>query len=138
MNKNLLLVASLCFSGMVQAEEVVIDIPALVGKDKAEVSKLIGAPLSCGPSKHGEKCQFTKAETEIVFINGKADWITIEGIDDKPFADSIIQLLGLKAQKPSFSNAFEKRWEPLQGLLSVSLFKGNSNSDYVYVKAYTK
>lgn len=120
------------------AVEIVLDVPSLVGKSKAGASKILGEPISCSSTKYGEKCQFKKAETEIVFINGKADWITIQGLDDKPFADETIQLLGFKAQKPSFSNSFIKRWEPLQGLVSVSLFQGSENSDYAYVKAYTQ
>ena len=138
MKAKLMLAISLIFSGAVHAEETVIDIPALVGKNKAEVSKLIGAPTSCGASKYGEKCQYKKADTEIVFISSKADWITIEGIDDKPYSDKTIELFGFKPKKPTFSNAFTMRWEPLQDLLSVSLFKGTNNSDYIYVKAYTK
>lgn len=138
MNNKTWMALCLLLSGVVQAGEVVIDVPVLVGKSKVDVSKIIGEPISCSSSKYGEKCQFQKAETEIVFINGKADWITIEGLDDKPFSDSTIQLLGFKEQSSSFSNSFTKRWEPLQGLLSVSLFKGSSNSDYAYIKAYTK
>ena len=138
MNNKIWVALCLLFTASAQAGEVIIDVPAIVGKSKADVSKIIGDTISCGSSKYGEKCQFKKAETEIVFIKGKADWITVEGLDDKPFSDSTMQLLGFKAQSPSFTNSFTKRWEPLQGLLSVSLFKGSSNSDYAYIKAYTK
>jgi len=120
------------------ADDVLIDVTELVGKSKAEVSSLIGDATSCSPSRHGETCQFVKAETEIVFIQGKADWITIEGLDDQPFNDATIELLGFNSQRPTFSNTFTKRWEPVQGLLSVSLFKGASNADYAYIKAYTE
>ena len=138
MNNKIWIALFFMLSEAVQAGEIVIDVPALVGKSKADVAKIIGEPISCGSSKYGEKCQFNKAETEIVFIKGKADWITVEGLDNKPFSDSTIQLLGFNAKTPSFSNSFTKRWEPLQGLLSVSLFKGSRNSDYAYIKAYTK
>jgi hypothetical protein len=30
------------------------------------------------------------------------------------------------------------KWSGLNGLNEVSLFKGASNSDYAYIKAYTK
>lgn len=30
------------------------------------------------------------------------------------------------------------RWSELGGLYEVSLFKGEKNSDYAYIKAYTK
>lgn len=138
MIKKLFIAVSLFVSGVTQAADVVIDVPALAGKGKVEVAKIIGEPLSCAPSKHGEKCQYNKAETEIVFINGKADWITVEGLDDKPFSDSTLQLLGFKGEKPSFSNGFTKRWDSIEGVLSVSLFKGSNNSDYAYIKVHTK
>lgn len=138
MIKKLFIAVSLFVSGVTQAADVVIDIPALAGKSKVEVAKIIGEPLSCARSKYGEKCQYNKAETEIIFINGKADWITVEGLDDKPFSDSTLQLLGFKSEKPSFSNSFTKRWGPIEGVLSVSLFKGSNNSDYAYIKVHTK
>jgi len=120
-----------------QQQDILINVMELVGKNKDAVSEIIGAATNCSPSKYGETCQFAMAETEIVFIQGRADWITIEGLDDQPFSNSIIQLLGFQPKSPNFSNAFTKRWEPIQGLISVSLFKGSSNSDYAYIKAYT-
>lgn len=138
MKKKILLAALLLGSTYAHAKDVVIDVPALVGKSKSQVSVLIGQPVSCGSTKYGEKCQFEKAETEIVFIDKRADWITVEGLDETPFSEATITLLGFNAQKPSFSNAFTKRWEPIQGLRSVSLFKGGVTSDYAYIKAYTK
>lgn len=137
MNKQLLLGAVILFSSVVQAEDIIIDIPALVGKSKGEVVKLIGKPTSCVNSKYGEKCQFDKGETEIVFIKGKADWFTVEGLDAQPFADTTILQLGFMPQKSSSSNDFTITWEPIQGLISVSLFKGSDNSDYAYIKAFT-
>ena len=137
MNNKIWLALCFLLSRSALAGEVIIDVPALVGKSKADVAKVIGEPISCGSSKYGEKCEFKRADTEIVFIKGKADWITIEGLDDKPFSNSTIELLGFKSQSPSFTNSFTKRWEPLQGLKSVSLFKGSKNADYVYIKAYT-
>lgn len=138
MKKLFIPLSVLLFAASTEANEVILDIPALVGKTKAEVSEVIGSPTSCSTSKYGEKCQFEKAETEVVFIKGKADWITVEGLDEEPFSDSTIELLGFKPHKPTFSNSFTKRWEPLEGLKSVSLFKGTNKSDYAYIKAYTK
>lgn len=138
MKKLVITLALFALSLVANAKEVIIDVPSIIGKSKAEVSSLIGKPTSCDSSKYGEKCQFKRGETEIVFIKGKADWITVEDLDNHPFTNSTIILLGFKLQTPSFSNAFTKRWEPLQGLKSVSLFKGENNSDYAYIKAYTK
>lgn len=128
----------LSFASLKAYSETIIDVLAIVGKNKTEVSTLIGAPSSCSQSKHGEKCQFSKGETEIVFIKGKADWITIEAIDNVPFGQVALETIGLKSLSPSFKNSFSMRWSELGGLYEVSLFKGEKNSDYAYIKAYTK
>ncbi len=116
----------------------VIDVPAIVGKNKAEVSNLIGQPSSCSQSKYGEKCSYDKGETEIVFIKSKADWITVEGIDNVPFNQAALEKIGFKNSPPSFKNNFSMRRSGLAGLYEVSIFKGTNNSDYAYIKAFTK
>ncbi len=120
------------------ADEMLIDIPSIAGKTKAQVSDLIGKPLSCSDSKYGEKCQYKVGETEIIFIQGKADWITVEGLDDMAFDEKTLSALGLPSKKPTFVNPYRKRWELHNGLKSVSRFKGSSNADYAYIKAFTK
>lgn len=138
MSKRLFATLLLITSMSTQAKDIIINIPNLVGKSKPEVSQVIGKPTSCVSSKYGQKCKFAKADTEIVFIKGKADWITVEGIKSLPFTDDAIEHLGFKPHGPSFSNSTVKRWESLQGLLSVSVFSDNKNSDYAYIKSYTK
>jgi hypothetical protein len=117
--------------------EAVVDITKVAGKSQKEVATYLGKEISCSHSKYGKKCQYKKGETEIVFIKGKADWITVEGIDNVPFSKSAITALGLKETRPSFKSNFTLRWEPIQGLRSVSVFKGTSNSDYAYIKVKT-
>ncbi len=118
--------------------EIIVDITKIAGKSEEEVSLYLGAPSSCSSSKYGRKCLYEKGETEIVFIGNKADWITIEGIDHVPFSKAVLGVLGLKETNPSFTNAFSMRWDSYQGLLSISLFKGASTSDYVYIKVKTE
>jgi hypothetical protein len=71
-------------------------------------------------------------------LKGRADWITIEAIDNVPFSQAALEVIGLKNSPPSFKNSFSMKWSGLNGLYEVSLFKGASNSDYAYIKAYTK
>ena len=118
--------------------ETLVDMTKIAGKSENEVSVYLGQPSSCGSSKYGKKCQYQKGETEIVFINGKADWITVEGIDHIPFSKSALRAIGLKEARPSFSNNFMLRWDSIQGLMEVSIFKGASKSDYAYIKVKTK
>ena len=118
--------------------EVIVDVTKIAGKSQKDVAAYLGKEVSCSKSKYGKKCQYKKGETEIVFIKGKADWITVEGVDNVPFSKSALSTLGLKETYPSFKNNFTLRWEPIQGFRSVSLFKGASMSDYAYIKVKTK
>lgn len=116
----------------------VVDVTQIAGKTEAAVSAYLGAPSDCGKSKYGKKCQYSKGETEIVFINGKADWITIEGMDSIPFTKAALTALGLKVRHPSFSSDYSLKWNSIQGIGEISIFKGGSKSDYAYIKVATK
>jgi len=137
MKRNIIVTALLVYTGLVQAEPIV-DITKIAGKGESEVARYLNKPISCSKSKYGKNCQYKKGETEIVFIQGKADWITVEGIDNIPFSKAALIALGLKETRPSFSNNYTMRWESIEGIREVSLFKGNSSSDYAYIKVKTK
>jgi AraC-like DNA-binding protein len=136
--RNVLIGCAFILTATGASAEQVIDLTQVAGKSESQVSTYLGKPESCSPSKYGQKCLYEKAETEIVFINGKADWITIEGLDHVPFNAKVLSSLGLKASAPSFSNSSTLRWNSVQGMLEVSVFKGASLSDYAYIKVLTK
>jgi len=136
--RKLLFVTLAILTTNIAYAEPVVDVLKIAEKPEAEVANYLGSPSACDNSKYGKKCQYAKGETEIVFINGKADWITIEGIDSIPFSKSSLIAIGLKESDPSFSNNFTLRWHAIQGLMEVSLFKGTSKSDYAYIKVNTK
>ena len=137
MNIQILALAMVIFSSVANSA-VLIDVTKIAGKSLGEVNKIIGVATKCIDSKYGKKCTYALAETEIVYINGKADWITVEGIDDIPFDSAAIESIGLPTIKPTFKNSFTIRYSGIAGLREVSLFKGSNNSDYAYIKAFTK
>jgi len=137
MKKFLLTIIGFTLSVGLAHAQAIVDITKIAGKSQKEVAVYLGDEISCSDSKYGKKCQYEKGETEIVFIKGKADWITVEGIDNVPFSKSALNALGLKEKRPTFKNNFTLRWEPIQGLRSVSVFKGTSKSDYAYIKVKT-
>lgn len=59
------------------AAEIVFNIPKLAGKTEAEVETLLGESVFCAKSESALNCSYRENEIEIVFIDGKADWITI-------------------------------------------------------------
>ncbi|MFZ4504658.1 MAG: hypothetical protein ACOYM1_11995 [Methylovulum sp.] len=136
--KQMIFASAIAVASNIAVADAVIDVTKIAGKSKSEVTSYLGTPSSCGSSKYGEKCQYKKGETEIVFIAGKADWITIEGVDEIPFSSAILGALGLEEKKPTFKNDFTLRWEGVQGIMEVSVFKGASASDYAYIKVKTK
>ncbi len=87
--------------------------------------------------KQGKKCFFKPGETEIVFISGKADWITVEALDNAPYSDEVLPLLGLEKVTAVLSNESTIRWETIPGLLDVSIFPAQSGVDYAYIKTST-
>ncbi|MBO2582757.1 hypothetical protein [Shewanella algae] len=132
------LVLSLTLFSSVALSSTLIDVSKVAGKTQDQVTELLGQPTNCSKSKYGQKCSYSVAETEIVFIKGKADWITVEGIDNIPFNSNALKSIGIAPTKPNFENNFTLRWSSIQGLKEVSIFKGAKNSDYAYIKAFTK
>lgn len=116
----------------------VVDLSKIAGKSESEVAEVLGTPERTENTKYGKKNFYEPGETEIVFIKEKADWITIKGINEVPFDRSALSALGLEETAPTFSNSFTMRWENLNGILEVSIFKGRKNCDYAYIKIKTK
>ncbi|KGF72849.1 hypothetical protein DO97_03735 [Neosynechococcus sphagnicola sy1] len=120
------------------SEAVIVNVPKIAGKNQAQVSKVIGKPKSCKQSKYGRKCIYTKADTEIVFIKGKADWITINKMPGAKYDKSSLALLGFPVKTPTFANLNAMRWGNIPGFLEVSFFPEGSSISYAYIKTKTE
>lgn len=131
-----------------------VDVPALVGKDEGEVEAILGAPASCetvSPSGVGKsrKCNYRSGNVEVVYIGGKADWLTVYGSDapskevpalDGKVGPAVLGRLGLKGSNPVKGPLSTVYQGTVDGLLEVTLFKVNVSDDtlsYVYIKAKT-
>lgn len=137
--KTTLIVTSILtgLSGLAHSAQVV-DVLEIAGKSREEVATYLGAEKSCEETKYGPKCYYSKGEVEVLFIDGSADWITVEAMETEPFSKAALKAIGLNEVPPSFSSSFTMRWESIQGFQSVSFFKGASNTDYAYIKVSTK
>ena len=116
----------------------VIDIPKIAGKEPAAVEKILGKPTEGEKTKYGKTLVYQTGKVESVYINGKADWITVNGLKGVPFGETATKALGLDAAKPTFSGPAVIRWEPAGKLLSVAVFSLDEKVDYAYIKAATK
>ena len=120
------------------ATESLPDIPVIAGEPPEEVAKVLGEPDSKEETNYGAKHVYQHGLVEIVFIGGKADWITVHPKSPVPFSKEALERIGIAAVEPSFSNQNVIRWEPCGDYVSVSLFPNAGRADYVYIKVATK
>jgi hypothetical protein len=114
-----------------------IDIPRIAGKSMEQVNELLKAKPTCSKNKRGTKCAYINGRIEIVYIDGKADWITVNGLEQVPFTDAGIMRLGFSQKSPSFNSPTVMRWNGLPGVLELSMFKGQTGTEYAYIKVKT-
>lgn len=117
--------------------EPIVDVPEIAGKSLAEVSAVLGEPTLCEMVKQGRKCLFNTGETEMVFISGKADWITVEALDNAPYSSDALAALGFEKANPVFSSENVIRWSNIPGFREISIFPGTTGVDYAYIKTAT-
>jgi hypothetical protein len=135
-----LALSSFAFAG---ATSPLVDLPLVAGKDEASITKALGKPASTEKSKYGPKKTYKLAagvDVEIVFIQGKADWITVTpGPKVRvPFGPDALRALGLPSASPSVSSPAVLRWSNTNNLLDVSIFPAGPNVGYWYIKARTQ
>jgi hypothetical protein len=122
---------------LLNAESLMLDVHTFAGKAQADVAKVLGAPSRKEKSKYGPKLSYRDGKVEVVFIDGKADWITVSGMSAVPFDSNSIEALGLKPAVPNFKNEFVIRWEPHTTYKSVLVFPAGKFVDYAYIKVFT-
>ena len=137
MSRKLAIAAFLAIQCAQTFAEPIVDIRRIVGKPEAEVSKVLGPSAKCEKIKQGKKCAYRNGHLEVVFIGGKADWMTINGLSQTRFSPSALTAIGLEEREPTVRTPFLMRWEPTQGFKSVSIFKGKTGVEYAYVKSKT-
>ncbi len=119
--------------------EIVIDLKAIAGKSIAEVNSLLGQPQSSKTVKQGKKKVYKDEKIEIVFINGKADWITVNDFSGVKFSPGALKAFGLPYKSPSYATKTILKWESLEGYNSINLFGlEGGECDYLYIKAFTE
>ncbi len=126
----------------------VVNVSAIAGKSPEEVEAILGKAESTEKASPGgtpckenpcDKSFYQAEKFEVIFINGKADWITVNNLSDHELNENNIALLGLSPSTPAFSNPNIIRWENDDGIKQVSfLSNGAGKIDYADVKVATK
>lgn len=114
---------------------VVLDVMQVVAKSEAEAAALLGQPVSCADIHRARLCTYGPDGDEVMFVRGKADMITVQGMDAVAFSAEALQALGLAAATPDHADEHTIRWESIPGLVEVAVFAGTDASvAYAYVK----
>ena len=117
------------------APEPLVNVPALAEQPIDVVAQQLGDPLGCETGKDRQKCVY-RDKTEVVFIDGRADWITVHA--DLPFSADAMPLLGFKPARPSFDNEHTMRWSGEQNTLLIQLEPGGKGKAFfAYIKVRT-
>lgn len=129
-------------------QENIIDIRTIVGKTETEIEKILGkaersekVSPSVTPCKNTpcKKKFYKKNKFEIVYIDGKSDWITINDVSNFTFNAENIILLGLSSTTPSAENSNAIQWNDIENINEINFFNnGEDKIDYIYIKAVTK
>jgi hypothetical protein len=119
----------------VQAPHIVAQV--LGAPDSMELVRPSNTPCQEQPCK---KLTYQGGKYEIVFINGVADWITINQTLAYSLDTTVIEYLGLPKAAPTFRNpGMVTRWEDIAGLREVNAFdNGSGKVGYFYIKCVTK
>ncbi|MBP1225354.1 hypothetical protein [Flavobacterium sp. 1355] len=130
-------------------KELIINILSIVGKNKTQVEKVLGKAENeekIRPSdtpcedKGCDKLIYKKSKYEVVFINDKADWITIYNVSEFDTSVEGIELLGLKLTEPDFNSPRNViRWKNIENIKEINFFdNGSGKLDYIYIHGQTE
>jgi hypothetical protein len=131
------LLMSLLLAGSAIAAPIV-ELSKISGRAVKEVEKLLGPPTETAKTEKGPKRIYKEGSIEVVYINEKADWITVTPTKKIPFTKDALKELGLEVTHPTFSNEHVMRWESLKDYQFISIFPGPNGIDYIYVMTKTK
>lgn len=127
---------------------VIVNIREVAGKTPDEVSNYLGPAKKlydvkdrrsgCGKDKECPKFSYRKDSIEVAFINGKADWITVN-VNGKKWEESAIELIGLSKTPPTGKAPGAFRWTNIEGFNEVAVFPGKGDEiSMFYIKTVTE
>lgn len=124
------------------AQAPLLNIATIASKTPEEVATQLGKATEMEPikinGKNHQKFTYKDEAVEIVFINGKADWITIT-LNHGTFNKTALGILTLPIVEPTTNSPNVLRWKNHEGINSIALFPKDQNSiDYFYIKVLTE
>lgn len=123
------------------AGEPVIEIPAIAGRSRDEISARYGEPDSMKTEQvNGREYPvgyYGDGAFEVVFVNGSGEWLTIWGRGRIPYSEAALPAMGLAARRPTEETQIGLRWENIPGILELNLFSSDvepGTAHYAFVE----
>lgn len=121
---------------------VVVNVLEIAGRSEAEVAQILGRPKERSTATNDGKTYpvlyYQEGQTEVTYVDGKAEWITMRNLNQLPFSPEALPALGItNAGEPSFADPGVIRWEnrkypPLHG---IYLYPAEGNQlGYAYIQ----
>ena len=103
------------------ADSPIIDVLSISGSAMTDVARQLGEPVHCAETYQGNACQYAGG-IEVVFMDGRADWIQFAPETEIPFEPAALRHIGLLPALPTVRNPFRMHWDGHQGLAVVSVY----------------
>ena len=108
-----------------------------IGKSESEIAAILGPGEKCKDRSKGRSCEYLDNTVQIIFIDGRADWIAIGGLQDVPFNYDALRVIGLHPTPPFVHMASRMHWQHHHGLELVSVFAQGEATAFIEIRAYT-
>ena len=125
--------------------QALLDIRTVAGADPVAVEKVLGKAEKLDPVKNRRsgctacpKFAYKNGAIEIVYINGKADWLTLN-LKGGKWDENAIEMLALPPATPTGKAPGAIRWEGnIPGFREIAVFPAEDQTiQYFYVKTVT-
>lgn len=90
-----------------------LTIADIAGRDEAAVAEVLGPPSGCEASRYSRRCRYAPGDVEIVYIDGLADWMTVNSLGDSPLDDSVLARIGLTPTAAAEATEVQRTWRDL-------------------------
>ena len=134
--KSLFFCLALLWAPIGSAGRPIIDVLDIRGRTQPEVALQLGQSLHCAETYQGTGCQYAGG-IEVVFIDGRADWILVAPEVEIPFEPTALRHIGLSPTTPTVRNPFRMHWDGHQGLAVVSVYGSGRYVALFRVHAFT-
>lgn len=122
-----------------------LNVTKIAKQPKDVVDGYLGAPNfheTISPSNAPCPCEkyfYKESNIEVVFMNSKADWITVYKMNEIKYDSiSILKALGLKYTSPFRQDDYVIKWNDFDGFDQLSAFgDGKGGLSYIFLKAIT-